>query len=271
MSAFSPKTFSPFLKSSLRLYLFCRNVSNCILLILCVFFIFTRSRKELCTSSTRMVIQNLYISHDCKGRLDPTPFPITRKELVENYTFPEFTPYGTNTHTRFIFFVTEILFITAIVIGNLMIVFTIWIKSHLRTPGFMYIVSVAISHFLIGVVVIPMYIIGHIPHQHLTTFQCKLVEYISCVASAASPYSAVALATHRFREKLIITSQEITYKQVVVDSCIVWGLSLLYAIKAIVMYDTVTEIVLGRRQRALRQYVRSTTFFSSSLKLVLDI
>ena len=117
-------------------------------------------------------------------------------------------------------------------------------KSNLRTPGFMYIVSVAISHFLIGVVVIPMYIIGHIPQQHLTTFQCKLVEYVSCVASAASPYSAVALATHRFREKVMVTSQEITYKQVVIDSCIVWGFSLLYASKAIVMYDMVTEIVL---------------------------
>ena len=191
-----------------------------------------------------MVIQNLHISHDCKGRLDPTPFPITTEELVENYTFPEFTPYGTSAHARFIFFVTEILFITVIVLGNLMIVLAIWIKSNLRTPGFMYIVSVAISHFLIGVVVIPMYIIGHIPQQHLTTFQCKMVEYISCVASAASPYSAVALATHRFREKVIITTQEITYKQVVVDSCIVWGFSLLYASKAIVMYDMVTEIVL---------------------------
>ena len=191
-----------------------------------------------------MVIQNLHLSHDCEGRLGPTPFPLTAEQLVENHTFPEFTPYGTSAHARFMFFVTEIVFITVIVVGNLMIVITIWIKSTLRTPGFMYIVSVAISHFLIGVVVIPMYIVGHMPHQHLSTLQCKLVEYISCVASSASPYSAVALATHRFREKVTVTAKEITYKQFAIDSCVVWGFSVLYASKAIVMYDMVTEIVL---------------------------
>ncbi len=183
-----------------------------------------------------MVVQNLHIDHDCEESLGTTPIP---KEAL-NKTW---TPYGLEAVTQTTFITIEVIFILIILIGNSIIFITIWRKASLRKPGFMYIASVAFSHFLVGGVVIPMYIVGHVPHQHLNSAQCKLVEYVSSLASAASPYSAVALAIHRFRERMSMTSLEVTIKQVVVDNIIVWGLSLIYASKGAIMYDMVIEIV----------------------------
>ncbi len=189
-----------------------------------------------------MVIQNLHISHDCELSLGTTPIPWDAASGRSNRTYPTFAPYGTTPHARLAFILAEVCFIALIVVGNLTIVITIWMKSVLRTPGFMYVVSVAVSHFLVGTVVIPMYIIGHVPHQHLSTAQCKTVEFVSCLASAASPYSAVALAIHRFREKAL-TSKTVTFKQFALDTCIVWVVSSVYALKGVVLYDMVIEVV----------------------------
>ncbi len=183
-----------------------------------------------------MVVQNLHIDHDCEESLGTTPIP---KEAL-NKTW---TPYGLEAITETAFITIEVIFILIIIIGNSIIFVTIWRKASLRKPGFIYIASVAVSHFLVGGVVIPMYIVGHVPHQHLSSAQCKLVEYVSSLASAASPYSAVALAIHRFRERMSMTLRGVSNKQVVVDNIIVWGLSLVYASKGAILYDMVIEIV----------------------------
>ena len=160
-------------------------------------------------------------------------FSLTTEVPIPHHRYD---PWVTNA-----FITVDAIHITLTILGNLLVMLCIWSTSHLRVPAYLYVTSVAASHMLVGLFVIPMYIVNHFPENAMSTGVCMTLEFLGNMASTASPFSAIALALHQYRQYGMSHTYMPTYKRAGLELLLVWLLASLHAIKDALVHDMVEE------------------------------
>ncbi|XP_074659223.1 uncharacterized protein LOC141911984 [Tubulanus polymorphus] len=129
------------------------------------------------------------------------------------------------------------LFILACIVGNAYVISVIKRNLLCRSPNFIFILSVAVAHLLVGCIILPMFIVSHFPVHHMTDGVCKLIRYMEKVISTAGVVSLVPLTFNvflqhsRFRRRF-----EISKFNGRITVLIIWLCSFVYATWAAVLY-----------------------------------
>ena len=113
----------------------------------------------------------------------------------------EYADYTQKATVRDCFVVLYIIVIVLSVIGNLMVIYTVWRNKHMRTSTNYYIVNLAVCDFLVGSFVMPLKLLEYVAPCSWQVFGhtalCSVVSFILPVVVFASVLTLVAISIER--------------------------------------------------------------------------
>ncbi|XP_064648715.1 neuropeptide FF receptor 2-like [Lineus longissimus] len=137
----------------------------------------------------------------------------------------------------------DVCFIILCIVGNLSVLITTAKAKTLRTPSFLFVLSVVLGHLLVGFFILPMFIISHFPEKYMTTPICKVIMYLSKIASNASILSLIPLTVDSFlKNSRFNRKKNLTYSNALIQLAIVWTISIAYALFFPLVYEMVEKV-----------------------------
>ncbi|KAL6471833.1 hypothetical protein MHYP_G00204830 [Metynnis hypsauchen] len=91
----------------------------------------------------------------------------------------------------------EILIAVACCLGNVLVIWAVWVSGALRQPTFCFIASLAVADFLVGALAVPLAVL--VDGRVETSFHgCLFISCVVIVLTQASVYSLLAIAVDRY-------------------------------------------------------------------------
>ncbi|XP_065159146.1 cholecystokinin receptor-like [Atheta coriaria] len=129
-------------------------------------------------------------------------------------------------------------------VGNTMVLFTLFQNKRMRTVTNVYLVNLAISDLLLGVLCMPFTLIGQVLRNFIFgAIMCKLIPYAQAVSVSVAVWTLVAISLERYfaicspLKSRRWQTQFHAYKMI----CFVWLASLLWS-SPVLLVSTLTSI-----------------------------
>ena len=139
------------------------------------------------------------LSSDTLGHLEP-PQTVHLETSCESSSFP-YVDYTQQGAVRNLFVVIYAIVIVLSVTGNLMVIWTVWRKKHMRTVTNYYIVNLAVSDFLVALFVVPLKLLEYTAPCSWNVFTndalCSALSFVLPVFVFTSVLTLVAISLER--------------------------------------------------------------------------
>ena len=96
-----------------------------------------------------------------------------------------------------IYTVLEVIIAVGCCLGNVLVIWAVWIRGAHRQPTFCFIVSLAVADFLVGAVAIPLAVLV-VGWVEMSFYGCLFISCVVIVLTQASVHSLLAIAVDRF-------------------------------------------------------------------------
>ncbi|CAH1792483.1 unnamed protein product [Owenia fusiformis] len=119
--------------------------------------------------------------------------------LQDYFIYEDFTQID---WVRIVFIVLYSMIITLSVLGNIMVIWTVWRNKHMQTVTNYYIVNLAVSDLLVSAFVMPLKLVEYVAPCKLHVFSedamCSVVSFVLPVFVFASVLTLVAISIERY-------------------------------------------------------------------------
>lgn len=148
--------------------------------------------------------------------------------------------------------VVDILMVLIIISTNILAIVLIMKKSKKNSKNIL-LVSLSVSDIAIAVFVIPNVIFLTVQNSAISPVLCQICLYAEYMASAANVFSISTLAIDRFRALVFPLQNKDSKREVLYGAIIlIWIFSLLYAVRAPVVYRGKMFLVAGRNSTTVK-------------------
>ena len=118
-----------------------------------------------------------------------------------------------------------------IVIGNGLVIICVSTKSSMKTATNIFICSLSVADFIVGMFVIPTSIAQSLPNSKEGFIQCEVVPALQLLSISASIMSLLCLAADRYRAIVQPNKQSLTKKDALKMVGLVWLLACVYSLR----------------------------------------
>ena len=129
-----------------------------------------------------------------------TNYPGSKLDECSSFSY-EYEDFTQNEWVRDVFIALYVIVIALSIVGNLMVIYTVWYNQHMRTTTNYYIVNLALCDFLVATFVMPLKLLEYVAPCSWQVFGsaglCSFVSFILPVFVFASVLTLVAISIER--------------------------------------------------------------------------